>query len=126
MTQSGGSSYKLKDHSGKVAKDRKVKQELDAMLAWLNIQVDNPIAILTQDSAKTFLFKCDPHKLYDFFMRATQLQTFLKDVTEAQGDKNVAEELLSEKEDGLPHIKTELAKWEKQFQVSSPFFLFVL
>ena len=38
------------------------------------LQVDNPIAVLNQDTAKTFLFKCDPDKLYTFFMRATQVQ----------------------------------------------------
>ena len=30
--------------------------------------------ILNQDMAKTFLFSCDPHKLYEFFMRATMLE----------------------------------------------------
>ena len=29
--------------------------------------------ILNQDAAKTFLFKCDEYKLYEFFMRATQV-----------------------------------------------------
>ena len=38
------------------------------------LKVDNPIAVLNQDTAKTFLFKCDPDKLYTFFMRATQVE----------------------------------------------------
>jgi hypothetical protein len=66
------------------------------------IQVGNPIAILTQDTAKSFLFKCDPHKLYTFFMKATQLKVFKRDVNLAKEQWNLAEKLLREKEDGLP------------------------
>ena len=60
------STYKLKDNRGKVVVDKKVKEELDRILLSFNIQVDNPIAVLNQDTAKTFLFKCDPDKLYIF------------------------------------------------------------
>ena len=42
------------------------------------VKVDNPIAVLNQDTAKTFLFKCDPDKLYTFFMRATQVEFLTK------------------------------------------------
>ena len=35
--------------------------------------------ILNQDAAKTFLFQCDPSKLYEFFMRATQLEDCKRD-----------------------------------------------
>lgn len=47
---------------------------------WLTslVKVDNPIAVLNQDTAKTFLFKCDPDKLYTFFMRATQVEFLTK------------------------------------------------
>ena len=44
------------------------------MLLASLLKVDNPIAVLNQDTAKTFLFKCDPDKLYTFFMRATQVE----------------------------------------------------
>ena len=56
VTQSS-SIYKLKDARGKVVVDKKVKDELDRILIAFNIQVDNPLAVLNQDTAKSFLFK---------------------------------------------------------------------
>ena len=56
VTQSS-STYKLKDARGHVVVDKKVKEELDRICLNFNIQVDNPIAVLNQDTAKTFLFK---------------------------------------------------------------------
>ena len=56
VTQSS-STYKLKDSHGKIVVDKKVLEELQRILLAFNIQVDNPIAVLNQDTAKTFLFK---------------------------------------------------------------------
>ena len=56
VTQSS-STYKLKDYQGQVVVDKKVREELERILLAFNIQVDNPIAVLNQDTAKTFLFK---------------------------------------------------------------------
>lgn len=51
------STYKLKDATGNVVVIKKVKEELERILLAFNIQVNNPIAVLNQDTAKTFLFK---------------------------------------------------------------------
>ena len=110
------STYKLKDNRGKVVVDKKVKEELDRILMSFNIQVDNPIAVLNQDTAKTFLFKCDPDKLYTFFMRATQLEMCKADYNAAHVEKSAAEGHLEEKRKSLPELKKELNKWEKKYE----------
>jgi len=110
------STYKIKDHKGKVVVDRKVKEELDRILMSFNIQVDNPIAVLNQDTAKTFLFKCEPDKLYQFFMRATQLESCKNDYNLAALEKVQSETFLQEKKRSLPELKRELEKWEKKYQ----------
>ena len=74
----------LKNDKGKVVMDKRVKEELERIKTCYNIQIDNPIALLNQDTAKTFLFKCQPDKLYDFFMRATQLKDCEEIYTEAE------------------------------------------
>merc|ERR1719186_931751 len=81
-----------------------------------NIQVDNPIAVLNQDTAKTFLFKCDPDKLYTFFMRATQLEGCKNDYNVAAVEKAQSETHLQEKINSLPELKREVQKWEKKYQ----------
>jgi hypothetical protein len=53
--------------------------------------------VLNQDEAKSFLHRCDPHKMYTFFMRATQLEDCKKDYVAASEEKRCAEEKLDEK-----------------------------
>jgi chromosome segregation ATPase len=89
---------------------------LDRITEAFSIQVDNPIAILNQDAAKTFLFKCDPSKLYEFFMRATQLEDCKRDYNVAAEEKNVSEAHIKDKEDSIPDIKREVSVWEKKYQ----------
>lgn len=49
------------------------KQDLNEMLDKLNIQVENPVAILDQEEAKKFLTGKAEAK-YQFFMKATELE----------------------------------------------------
>ena len=49
------------------------KKDLNEMLDKLNIQVDNPVAILDQEEAKKFLTGKSEQK-YKFFMKATELE----------------------------------------------------
>lgn len=67
----GFNGYRLLDEDGKEVCRR--KQELDDMLDYLNIQVDNPVAILDQEEAKKFLTGKASDK-HAFFMKATELQ----------------------------------------------------
>lgn len=65
------SPYKLLDKQGKVVS--RLKSDLDTMLDQLNIQVENPVAVLDQEEAKKFL--CGkPEDKYDFFQKATELE----------------------------------------------------
>merc|ERR1719452_196142 len=110
------SAYRIMDDKGKVVVEKKNKEELERILMAFNIQVDNPIAVLNQDTAKTFLFKCDPDKLYTFFMRATQLEGCKNDYNAAAVEKVQSETYLEEKKKSLPELKRELEKWEKKYQ----------
>ncbi|KAH7885235.1 P-loop containing nucleoside triphosphate hydrolase protein [Phlebopus sp. FC_14] len=49
------------------------KDELAAICDHMNIQVDNPMNVLTQDAARQFLSASHPADKYKFFLRGTQL-----------------------------------------------------
>ena len=67
----GFNGYKLLDEEGK--EKSRLKKDLDAMLDQLNIQVENPVAVLDQEEAKKFL--CGkPEEKYAFFLKATELE----------------------------------------------------
>lgn len=73
---SGASSYKIKNQNGKTIST--TRQDLIKMSLCLNIQVENPVLILNQDAARSFLKECDPKKLYQFFMKATQIEAIIE------------------------------------------------
>ena len=71
MRSGGFNGYKLLDQNGK--EQSRKKADLDAMLDQLNIQVENPVAVLDQEEAKKFLTGKAEDK-YAFFTKATELE----------------------------------------------------
>ncbi|TRY73305.1 hypothetical protein TCAL_02244 [Tigriopus californicus] len=117
VTSGGTGGYKLKNFQGQIVVDKRVREELDRILLSFRIEVDNPIGILHQDAAKTFLFQCHPHKLYEFFMRATQLEKCKADYFEAAAEREFSASILQEKVEALPSLQAEKLKWEQKLQL---------
>ncbi|CAN0074078.1 unnamed protein product, partial [Phaeothamnion confervicola] len=77
----GGGKLELIGEGGEVlSRDRK---DLEKMLDHLNIQVDNPCAVLDQENAKKFLQGSERDK-YHFFMKATDLDRIIRDSQETR------------------------------------------
>ncbi|NXD79031.1 SMC6 protein, partial [Halcyon senegalensis] len=75
----GSRSYRLKSKSGTVISSK--KEELLGILDHFNIQVDNPVSVLTQEMSKHFLQSKNEGDKYKFFMKATQLEQMKEDYT---------------------------------------------
>ncbi|XP_064002481.1 structural maintenance of chromosomes protein 6 [Pogoniulus pusillus] len=75
----GSRSYKLKSKSGTLISSK--KEELIGILDHFNIQVDNPVSVLTQEMSKHFLQSKNEGDKYKFFMKATQLEQMKEDYT---------------------------------------------
>ncbi|XP_054831594.1 structural maintenance of chromosomes protein 6 [Eublepharis macularius] len=73
----GHRSYKLKSCTGVLISSK--KEELIAILDHFNIQVDNPVSVLTQEMSKQFLQSKNEGDKYKFFMKATQLEQMKED-----------------------------------------------
>ncbi|KAM9298712.1 structural maintenance of chromosomes protein 6 isoform 1-T1 [Morus bassanus] len=73
----GSRSYKLKSKSGTIISSK--KEELLGILDHFNIQVDNPVSVLTQEMSKHFLQSKNEGDKYKFFMKATQLEQMKED-----------------------------------------------
>ena len=114
-TASGsGGGYKLKSSSGRVVSAKKA--DLDRMMSAFGIEVDNPIAVLNQDAAKSFLYKCDPEKLYQFFMRATQLEEVKDEYNQAGEEKETADILLKRRLAEIPDLLKDQDRCNKRLQ----------
>ncbi|KZV80287.1 P-loop containing nucleoside triphosphate hydrolase protein [Exidia glandulosa HHB12029] len=88
FTAEGASSFKIfgtsdtgERHSKAVSTHR---SELKAICDHMNIQVDNPLNILTQDNARQFLAASRPDAMYDFFIEGTQLGQLSRDYIKSQ------------------------------------------
>nr|WJN25121.1 DNA repair protein [Pseudozyma flocculosa] len=73
----GGGAWKMKSANGKVVAT--TKAELESFCDFANIQPDNPIHILTQDTARQFLGSSDPAEVYKFFLEGTQLSQLVRE-----------------------------------------------
>ncbi|XP_061207167.1 structural maintenance of chromosomes protein 6 isoform X2 [Neopsephotus bourkii] len=73
----GSRSYRLKSKSGNLISSK--KEELVGILDHFNIQVDNPVSVLTQEMSKHFLQSKNEGDKYKFFMKATQLEQMKED-----------------------------------------------
>jgi structural maintenance of chromosomes protein 6 len=79
------SSWALKDSHGRtIARKR---EDLDSMIAVLGINAANPVTVMTQDTARSFLSgstnKVDQEK-YELYMKCTQLGTIAENLAEAK------------------------------------------
>jgi hypothetical protein len=72
ITATGSTTYKFKDHAGKVVSTDRT--ELVPMCDRFNIQINNPCIIMMQETSRDFLGTSTPKKKYELFERATQIK----------------------------------------------------
>uniref|UniRef100_A0A7M4EE17 Structural maintenance of chromosomes protein 6 n=1 Tax=Crocodylus porosus TaxID=8502 RepID=A0A7M4EE17_CROPO len=96
----GSRSYKLKSKSGTLISCK--KEELVAILDHFNIQVDNPVSVLTQEMSKHFLQSKNEGDKYKFFMKATQLEQMKDDYSYIMKTK---ENTSLQIEQGVEHLQ---------------------
>lgn len=59
------------------------------MLDHCNVQVDNPVSLLNQDTSRHFLQKNKPGDKYKLFMKATHLEQIATDYELAEQDQTI-------------------------------------
>lgn len=104
FTVGGNSSYKIKSENGKVMS--KSAKEVQNIVSYLGIQVENPVCILNQDTARNFLSTSDPKHKYQLFMRATKLDVILEERQKFILNRRKSVDMLVEKEQVLSDFLT--------------------
>jgi hypothetical protein len=125
----GYNGYKLLDHEG-VEKSRS-KKDLDDLLDRLNIQVENPVAILDQEEAKKFLWGKVSGK-YAFYMKAADLeriehtnQTTMDSMNDMVGQKARMEKNLEHDQMLVTQCKEEWDKSQELVRLKEKYETFV-
>lgn len=77
FSKTGSSGFKLKNHTGRVISSK--KGDVDDLVEYYQLQVDNPMNVLTQDAAKSFITASTPAQKYKFFVEGVQLEALNND-----------------------------------------------
>lgn len=72
FSKNGTSGFKIKSAAGRIISNK--KQDVDEIMEYYQMQVDNPMTILSQDNAKQFLNSAPPSTKYSMFMKGVQLE----------------------------------------------------
>uniref|UniRef100_A0A8C4ZI36 RecF/RecN/SMC N-terminal domain-containing protein n=1 Tax=Gadus morhua TaxID=8049 RepID=A0A8C4ZI36_GADMO len=118
LTRDGMRTFKLKSKSGQIVSTK--KEDLMSILDNFNIQVNNPVSILTQEMSKHFLHSKSEGDKYKFFMKATQLEQMKLDFISIKTAKQYTEEKVSQNGECLRDLKkTYLEKEDNYKSLSS-------
>ncbi|XP_060559553.1 structural maintenance of chromosomes protein 6-like isoform X2 [Ruditapes philippinarum] len=110
----GSTQYKLASENGKVISTK--KDDLSRILDQFNIQVDNPVAVLNQDTSRNFLNSKSPQDKYKFFLKATQLEQIKEDYNTASDRKELTKEIIAKKMETLPKLEKEVLECEQRYK----------
>ncbi|XP_014328190.1 structural maintenance of chromosomes protein 6 [Xiphophorus maculatus] len=114
ITREGLRTYKLKSGGGQVISTK--KEELISILDNFNIQVNNPVSVLTQEMSKYFLHSKGEGDKYRFFMKATQLEQMREDFIYIKATKQVTEEKVEQHGECLKDLKRKYLEKEDRYK----------
>ncbi|KAI0755297.1 P-loop containing nucleoside triphosphate hydrolase protein [Daedaleopsis nitida] len=114
FTKDGASSYKIKSKDGKVVSTK--REELQAICDHMNIQVDNPMNILTQDSARQFLSASSPSDKYKFFLKGTQLSQLSEEYQTCMENISQTAKVLKRKAAVLPDLESAYIEVKERYE----------
>ncbi|KAI8956557.1 P-loop containing nucleoside triphosphate hydrolase protein [Daldinia sp. FL1419] len=77
FSKSGASGFKLKSSTNRVISTK--KGDVDDVVEYYCLQVDNPLNVLSQDNARQFLNAATPAAKYKYFVQGTQLEQLDQD-----------------------------------------------
>ncbi|KAG9315735.1 P-loop containing nucleoside triphosphate hydrolase protein [Chiua virens] len=117
FTRDGSSSWKIMSKDGTVISNK--RDELAAICDHMNIQVDNPMNVLTQDAARQFLNASHPSDKYKFFLRGTQLSQLSEEYDTCLLNINQTKKLLHQKKQILPDLRQTFKEATSRFQEAS-------
>ncbi|CAG8497689.1 11743_t:CDS:10 [Ambispora leptoticha] len=98
ITREGTNGYRIKNSEEKLISTK--REELTAILDHMMIQVDNPMNVLSQDSARQFLHSSSPEEKY----KGTQLTQLSEDYELIRDSINTSQRIIKKKKEILPEL----------------------
>ncbi|KAH9904593.1 P-loop containing nucleoside triphosphate hydrolase protein [Xylariomycetidae sp. FL2044] len=108
FSKSGSSGFKLKSVTGRIISTK--KGDVDDVVDYFCLQVDNPLNILSQDNARQFLNAATPAAKYKYFVMGTQLEQLDNDYQLLQEILDANETKLEEYQENITFLKDKSEK----------------
>ncbi|KAK4185294.1 hypothetical protein QBC35DRAFT_389855 [Podospora australis] len=108
FSKSGSSGFKVKSAMGQVVSTK--RQEVEDIVEYFALQVDNPLNVLSQDQARQFLNASTKSQKYKFFIEGVQLQQLDNDYRLIAENLEVQTAKIPEQEERVRHAKVESDK----------------
>ncbi|MED6254645.1 hypothetical protein ATANTOWER_030968, partial [Ataeniobius toweri] len=97
------------------------KEELISVLDHFNIQLDNPVSILSQEMSKQFLHSKNETDKYKFFMKATLLEQMKRDYIHIKHTETITRQQVERQEECLKDLKQEFLQKKERYESLSSF-----
>lgn len=107
----GGSGFKAKSATGKLISSK--RGEVSEIAEWFCLQVDNPLNVLSQDNARSFLNASSDSQKYQFFIQGVQLEQLDNDYRLIMEYLEAVQSKLPEQEERVKTTKKALNEAEK-------------
>ncbi|XP_050517633.1 structural maintenance of chromosomes protein 6 isoform X2 [Diabrotica virgifera virgifera] len=114
LNANGGGSYKVRSANGEIISTQ--ASEVHNITINLNIQVDNPICILNQDTSRNFLSSSNPKNKYTLFVKATKLETLEIEYKKIQTNKKESERVMREKTEAFRKLQEEIKSLKRKIE----------
>ena len=111
FSKTGTSGFKVKTVLGQTYSIK--KQEVDELVEYYALQVDNPLNVLSQDNARQFLNASTKVQKYKFFIEGVQLQQLDNDYRLISESLEQMVAKVPDQEERVKHAKGDLEKAER-------------
>lgn len=114
LTKSG-STFQLENFEK--GSQPKIKEEIEKIKSYYNIQVENPCTIMHQDVAREFIGSSSPTRKYDLFMRGVLLTSLLAKLEDINSALSKLEEQKIHKEEEKNDLYNEMMELKRVVEV---------
>ncbi|GJQ12449.1 hypothetical protein GpartN1_g4240.t1 [Galdieria partita] len=112
--RSGSSEWSLFDSENKKVESLNVRQEVEKIIRHFNIHVENPATIVPQQKWKELLQLKKGEDLYGFFLEATGLQNYERNLIESESKRAQSEVSIQQKLEMVPSLERKVEFLEQE------------
>ncbi|KTG45406.1 hypothetical protein cypCar_00044629, partial [Cyprinus carpio] len=114
ISSEGMETYNLRSKAGHLVSSK--KEELISILDHFNIQVDNPVSVLTQEMSKDILHSNGEGDKYKFFLKAIRLDQMKEDLTCIMKTKTMTQNTVEKHRETLQELKRKYHEKEERYK----------